>query len=352
MTTKDEKVRTTREILDIKVKGSTLVDFADLTVVPDGEDGNVREAWNYHIPEMVDSIRKRGFLANHPLTVNRRKDGTTVVLCGNRRATALQVIRDASEEEFMRILPKGKVPCVVFSGLTAEEEIIIRNDHAEDIDRIKLGDWGLFLAVKQLLRLDMTQAECAAHLGLFNKDGSPNRSVIQQRANLARLPVFMQAEYEKLCKDGKDSTAVRWGDVSKLYKAFAAEYRNFPDGDGPELRKVWDGIVNPPAKSDSSEQPAKALSPTKAVDLGGSLSSSNLKKALLAATQQGPFTLVELDATMVAAETALNDLNAIAAYLGDEGFADLMEKARSFAAAASAEETVPVHDPASEESDG
>lgn len=329
MTTKDAKIRNSREIVDIEIKAAKLLDFDTLIFVTDGEDGNVRETWNYHIPEMVESFRKRGFLASHPLTVNKRKDGTTVVICGNRRGTALGVIRDESPEEFERILPKGKVPCVVYNGLSSEEEIMLRNDHAEDIDRIKLGDWGLFLAVKQLNRLDMTQAEIAAHLGLFDKNGEPNRSVVQQRVNLAKLHPDVQSEFEKLCRDGKDSTPVRWKHVSKLYKAYQAEYRNFPDCDGPAFCKLWNEIMNP-AEPEQSTKTEKSLSPAKAVDLGGSLSSSNLKKALLSVTGQGQFVLSEVDAAMVAAEHALADLNAIAAYLGQDGFTDLVTSAREF----------------------
>jgi len=113
-----------------------------------------------------------------------------------------------------------------------------------------LEDWIQFLRIRQLVRAGVdTQEEIAEALGLYcehgKRNGQPNRAIIQTRVNLARLPRFVQAEFEKLCCEGKDVTPIRWVDISKLFRAYNAEYAEYPLGNGPEFLWVWQAIFDP-----------------------------------------------------------------------------------------------------------
>lgn len=312
---------------------SRMIDFDALYL-----SDNVRTSACERIPDMVASLRQFGFKPNHPLVVSEKSDGRYLVLCGNRRTKGLTTLREQDESAFKAALPTGRIACIVHKGLTEEEEILLRIDHSVDEDRVPLDDWSEFCAIRQLVRAypGESQEKIALKLGIFKTKGKdkgkrvPNRPYVQVRVNLVRLPEFVQDEYRKLCLDGKDATTIRWADVKDLYKAYNAEYKEYPDGDGPEFSALWDEKINPAPKSsesaDSGEE-AKALSPESAVQRSQAASSRTVKRILLAVTNQGG-DMVALDAAVAAAEADSAVLADIRDYLGPNDYADLVNQSR------------------------
>jgi hypothetical protein len=298
---------------------------------------NVRTENCERIPDMVASLRRNGFKSNHPLVVSAKDNGRHLVLCGNRRTKGLQTLREQSAEDFKAALPTGKVACVVHKGLTEDEEILLRIDHSKDEDRVPLDEWSEFLAIKQLVRAypGESQTEIAEKLGIISSKGKnkgkPNRSYVQVRVNLVRLPDFVQSEYRKLSVDGKDATPVRWADVGGLYKEYNLEYSAFPDGNGPKFQALWNDKLNPAPEPEVSADSAKApkvLTPENAVKRSQAASSGLVKRIILAATDQGDVDMVALDAQVASAEADSAALADIREYLGADDYADLVLKAR------------------------
>lgn len=294
---------------------------------------NVRTPECMQIPAMVTSIKRHGFKGNHPLVLSEKTDGKYLVLIGNRRGLGLEFLRDNEPEEYRRVLPGGKVPAVVHKGLTREEEVELRIDHSADEDRVALDEWSQFLAIQQLVQVGIdTQERIAIKLGYFIKNGKnkgqPNRSYVQTRVNLARLPSFVRDEVEKLCRKGKDETPVRWADVPKLSKAYNAEFADYPDSDGPEFQAVWKAVLTPPAveePTDGNGAEPKELSAADAVKRAQAAQSQGLTHALLAVTRQSSRNLAEIDAQIVEGESAIVTLKQIASYLGEKDYGELRE---------------------------
>lgn len=284
---------------------------------------NVRTPGCLQIPAMVESFRRHGFKDNHPLVVSEKTDGTYLVLVGNRRGLALNWLRQNDAAAFAIVLPTAKVPCIVHKGLTPEQEADIRVDHGPDEDRVPLDDWSVFLAVKQLVKLGFGQEKIALKLGLkVGTKGQPNRSWVQPRCNLARLPRFVQDEYEKLLTIGKDATAVRIPDIAPLYKAYHVEYVEHPDGDGPEFQAAWLSAMTPHdrVKAEGNGQP---LSVSKAKEKAQVCTSQIVRDTLLAATGLSKRTLDEIDGHACECEYAYAQLAKIKAHLGEEAWTEL-----------------------------
>ena len=296
---------------------------------------NVRTEACERIPDMVASLKLNGFKVNHPIVVSAKPDGRFGVLCGNRRTKGVFHLRDNDPATFRAIFPNGKIPAVVYTGLSVEEEIILRIDHGPQEDRVPLDEWSEFLAIKQLLRAypGESQAKIAEKLGIINRKGKnagqPNRPYVQVRVNLARLPGFVQDEFQKLCVAGKDATPVRWSDVKDLYTAFNAEFATYPEGDGPQLRTAWEKIMHPAPKPEATEDGKKpaALSPDGAKARAQAAASKLIKRVLLAVTNQGG-DLVEVDAKILQAETDAEILGMVREYLGPYEFGSLVNRAR------------------------
>lgn len=305
---------------------------------------NVRTPECMHIPAIVESIKRHGFKTNHPLVVVEKKtdDGPRyLVLIGNRRGLGLQWLRDHEVDEYQRVLPSGKIPAVVHKGLTTEEEVDLRIDHSPDEDRVPLDEWSIFLAIKQLVQVGMdTQERIADKLGLFKvrgkEKGQPNRQFVQPRVNLARLPQFVQDQFSKLCREGKDTTPVRWNHVARLYKAFNGEEQYDPDGNGPEFQRVWQAVLTPPevlettGGSGNGTDP-KELTPAEAIKRSQAASSAGLRHAILAITRQSPRNLAEIDRDILEGESAILVLARIKAYLGEKDYAELIATAAKHA---------------------
>lgn len=243
---------------------------------------NVRTSQSLNLPKMVQSLKTRGFKPNHPLVVSEKSDGTLLVLCGNRRTEALELIKEDDSEIFATILPDGKVPCIVNRGLTEEQEILIRLDHSSDEDREPLDEWGEFLSVLQLMRAGYTgQKDIAAVLGKFNKNGDPNRSYIQQRVNLARLPKFVQEEMKLYCLNGTTATPLRWRHIPSLFSIYTEEFDvGYADG-GPQFKELWESIQSPEGEPNRP----KALTRTQILERAKTTGSRFARKILLYVAQ-------------------------------------------------------------------
>ncbi len=302
---------------------------------------NVRTKATEQIPAMVESLIRNGFKPNHPLVVSIKADGRALVLCGNRRTMALEFLAANNPAEFSRILPDGMVPVVAYYNLTAEQEAILRIDHGSDEDRVPLDAYGEFLAVRQLVKAGYdSESGIAEKLGKFHDSGKnigkPNRSWVQPRVALAQLPAYVQAEFAKLWQEGASSTPVRVGMILKpLYATFNEEYRNFPDGNGPQFAAVWAECLG---KVHTVAAKPVIITPKECLERSKHVGSRNLRETLKLVAGQGAdgMTLADVDAAMIAAECAAATLAEIANYLGERDYADLVKQSREAAAAQAA----------------
>jgi hypothetical protein len=300
-------------------------------------EGNPRTDACMRIPEMVSCLRLHGYRDEEPIVLSEkiRKDKTEyLVLCGNRRGTGLTFLRDNHPEDYARALSAhpGKIPAIVHVGLTPQREIEIRIDHSADLDRVPLDPWSEYLAIQQLNSTNMyTEEKIAEKLGLWNvKPGgirTPRRSYVQPRVDLARMPTFVADEIEKLCKEGKDSTLIRWNHVVKLYGVYNKEYIEHKDGFGPLFQEAWKKIMEPAESSADDTTKAKELSPAEAIKRSQSAQSDAMKTALLIVTRQHDGNLADIDAAILEGETAVTILKAIAKHLGETAYNELVESA-------------------------
>jgi len=295
-------------------------------------EDNPRQGPSLKIPEMVEKIRRNGFKKNHPIVVSQREDGRMIVLVGNRRSLASQWLRDNDPTAYAEAFPSGKIPAIVCTGLTQEEEILRRIDHGADEDREPLDEWSMFLAIQQLVQaLGDSQEKIAIHLGLFHtkgkNKGKPNRSFVQPRVNLARLPRFVQDEMKKYCEN-VDSTPLRWSHLATLYKAYNQEFLEYQDGSGPLLQAAWKKIFSDAKeKSESGSNSGKALSAKDAKERAQAMESVLLPQALLASTKQGSFDLASIDRKITEGEEAVKIVHALREYYGEDTFNDMVGKA-------------------------
>lgn len=311
-------------------QATELIDF-DLLFRKD----NVRTSNSLNLPKMVASFKNKGFKPNHPLVVSKRGD-RYLVLCGNRRTEGLEIIRQNDLEIFESILPDNKIPCIVHRGLTEQQEILLRIDHSDAEDREPLDDWGEFLAVRQLMRVGYSsQRDIAGMLGKFNKNDEPNRSWVQQRVNLARMPKFVQDEMEKLCTDGTVATLLRWAHIPGLFKIYNKEFDLGHKIDvGPNFQERWDEIFNP----DAVPEKPKGLTRSKIVEMSKLTGSFLIKKVLYYVARE-PATVSEdgtptyldwsdVEGEILEAEAALETLKNLAAYMGENSFRDLISESK------------------------
>jgi len=305
-------------------------------------EDNPRQGPSLKIPEMVDKIRRNGFKRNHPIVVSQQDDGKYKVLVGNRRSLASQWLRDNDPTAYAELFPSGKIPAIVCTGLTQEEEILRRIDHGADEDREPLDEWSMFLAIQQLVQaLGDSQEKIAIHLGLFHtkgkNKGKPNRSFVQPRVNLARLPRFVQDEMRKYCADA-NSTPLRWSHLATLYKSYNQEFLEYSDGSGPLLQAAWKKIFDDAKeKAESPETAGKALSAKDAKERAQAMDSVLLKQALLASTKQGTADLASIDRKITEGEEAVKVVQALREYLGEDDYNAMVVKAMDMADAVNEE---------------
>jgi len=294
--------------------------------------GNVRTPPTLRIPEMILGIKRHGFKPNHPLVVSQKRDGSALVLCGNRRLEAIEVIHKNEPDVYAALFPSGTVPCVVHVDLTEEQESLLRVDHGKSEDRVPLDKLGQFYEIRMLVRSGYgTQSGIAEKMDWFKlnkKSGKmePNRSFVQPYVNLAQLPVFVQEEYCRYMEDPTKSN-VRWSGIAGLYAVHRDEYRTYPNGEGPLFQAAWAEQLNP--VTETSVAKARPMTPADTITRSKLVGSRNLRAALrVFAGIGGETTLSDVDGAIIMAEAAEAQLAEIAEYLGESDFAELCRAAR------------------------
>lgn len=86
--------------------------------------GSQRNVKTY-VGDLINSFRKYGYQAGHPLTVLAKSDGRHLVQSGCRRALALRWLQQNESATFRRILPHGKIPAIVVSEQEHTDRIIL-----------------------------------------------------------------------------------------------------------------------------------------------------------------------------------------------------------------------------------
>ncbi len=292
-------------------------------------DGNPRTKKGMKLEQMIASFVTHGYQPDSTILVEEKQDGQFLVLRGNRRSLAALELQKQDQETFDRIFSDGKIPAFVAKGISDQERILLRIDHSTELDREPLDDEGLFNAVCQLLRASLNQREIAAHLNLFTKnnktgDLEPNRSLVQRRAELAKLPGFVQDEYRILMRKGKDVTAVRWSMIPGLYKMYSKTSVEYPDGN-MEFNEKWELCKT--FKDDLPEGSVSVkLTPKKAKDFSELAQSKGVRDILLSVTGQIPTTFENVDLAILAGEQATATLVSIQDHLGKDAYNDLIAR--------------------------
>lgn len=226
-------------------------------MVPSANNPRTKE--NYDLPGMVASYKTHSFWPDRTLMVHKEADGKFRIVRGHRRYYGAQALQSQEPIEYARVFPTGKVPALVYEGLSEADITLLMMDHTSDGDRLKLDPWSECLAVAGLLAVNHgTEAEIAAHLGLFTNDAKTgqrvaNRSYIQPRVQLFKLPPYIREAMEKYCRTKEG--LIRWGMIPKLYKIWRGEFADHPTGDGPLLKAEFEKLTQP------KDAPTKATVP-------------------------------------------------------------------------------------------
>ena len=295
-------------------------------------DGNPRTTNGLKLDKMISSFELHGYQSDSAIMVEEKSDGRFLVLRGNRRTLAAFHLCEKKPASFANVFPDGKIPAIVCKALTNDERIKLRIDHSDVMDREPLDEEGLYNAICQLCRIPLGQVEIAKHLNLMKKDSKtgqmvPNRSIVQRKIELAKLPQTVQDEYRILMQSGegkgRDATPVRWSMIPALHKAFQVGYPEYPDGT-MAFKELWEKCTTPMEKQDESTTPPSACSAKKARDLSQVSQSSIGRDILLSVTGQGKKSFADLDLAILNGETAIATLAAIKVYLGDDDYNALL----------------------------
>ncbi len=332
-----------KEINDTKLVSKTAISIPFDSLY---REGNVRTSACLALPQMVRSLRSRNFDPAYPISVSLKDDGRHKVLRGNRRTEGLEIIEKDFSDDFFAILPEGMIPALVYENLTEREEAILRNDHSKVNGEVGLDDWSQFLAIRQLIRLGVnTQAEIAAKAGEFklgdNGELVPNRSKIQQRCNLARLPQFIIDEFEKkfrvtdlefvAARGGMDAIATPVG-VGKIAGLWAAHQEDRKAGHfnsvegGPKLQAKWAEVlkVAPVDVEQETAVPTVVILKKWAESVTDDIISEVLTKA---AGQETSRSFDDLDADMLRLRKAHQTLEDLKAHLGAKPYRKMVKEA-------------------------
>ncbi len=332
-----------KEINDSKLISKTAISIPFSSLY---RQNNVRTSACLALPQMVRSLRSRNFDPAYPISVSLKDDGRHLVLRGNRRTEGLEIIEKDFADDFFSILPNGEIAALVYENLSDREEGILRNDHSKVNGEVGLDDWSQFLAIRQLIRLGVnTQAEIAAKAGEFklgeNGELVPNRSKIQQRCNLARLPQFIIDEFEKKfrIKDlefvaahgGMDAIATPVG-VGKIAGLWSAHQEDRKAGHfdsvngGPKLQAKWSEVMKVAPVSVETELtiPTTVIIKKWAESVTDDIISETLSKA---AGQETARTFDDLDADMLKLRKAYQTLEDLKVHMGPKPFRKLVKEA-------------------------
>lgn len=270
----------------------------------------------YDLDPLVESIRLHGFRQNEAIMVVEREnpenpDQRFLVVRGNRRTLAVERIRDDFPDDFGILFPQGKVPCISYAGCSDRDVALLRMDFDTRAEKRGLDGWEQFLAVRILVKEGIhTESTIAQILGMVKNDPEkgtvPNRSVVQPRVRLAKMPVDVQNLFKPVLRGDRKSTALRVADIQKLATAFRKGKDN---PDSPVFREMLDTLLKRenPADTDSDD----SANPIKHKDLKARMNSfdSPILREILKVIVfgEGTKTLVSLDAQLVRDFTATPD---------------------------------------------
>lgn len=308
---------------------------------------NVRDEKEYDLPPLVESIKRNGFRPANPVVVHVGSDKVPEVLAGNRRTNALRSLKPEELKEAL-LATDGKVPCIVYTGLTPAQVEILRCDHGADEDRKPLSKWGLYVAVRRLLVVGLTQIQIARRLGLYvTKEGQqkPNRSLVQIYANAATLPDDVQQLLKDYWLEGKGT--IRQNDIATLSKTWNEEYTTHGINGvaGPKFRAKVAEIRDRDGEGNSST--TKTLSASRALELSKVSTSPTTRQLLVAATQADGSALAQLDKELSARDQLLREIDWLFEHKKNQ-IVKLLEQAKE-ALKAQAEATAAAAEPAAAE---
>lgn len=300
------------------------------------------------IPVKVRSFLAQGYLADQPIMVEEREQpngaGKYCVLRGHCRTGAAHYLLANQPDDYARIFHDGKIPAVIVKGLTDAQRVLAAIDQSDDLNRRPLSKYEQFVAVRAMVKQGyVSQEGIAAKLGIYSLEKEsgkqvPNRSWVQIRVNLARLPQFIQDEYEVLEKRGEKGTAFRVPMIAKLYKSYR---ENNMDEKSDNFLAVWRECITPKdSKSNikGKDRPFDPFTPVELDTLLGDVAGSDelrgIVRALAGREPRG--VIIANVATIV--ETG-NVLRGIRLAVGEPVFADLVRDAHAALKAESETET-------------
>jgi hypothetical protein len=256
---------------------------------------NVRDASEYNLPPLVESIKRNGYRPSAPIVVHIGNDGVNEVLAGNRRTNSLMSLQPV-ERATALAATGGLVPCIVYKGLTPAQIELLRCDHGSDEDREPLSKYGTFVAVSRLLIAGLSQAAIAIRLGMYIvKDNvkKPNRSQVQIFTAAAALPERIREMLKSYWLKGIGP--IKHSDIMPLSKIWNEEWTSYGINgqEGPQFRAKVDEILA--REAGTPIQTTKTLTANAATEKAKVMSSPTTRQLLVAATAADGSKLAELD---------------------------------------------------------
>ena len=181
-----------------------------------------------------------------PIVVNIRENGVPIVLCGHRRLIAIRTYQteglkavkgNEGKQPALAADPKflTEVPCIVYQGLTLEEEMDLVMDHGPVL---LLTEQEKFMAAKAMIGVGFNHAFIADKLGMSRANFT------NFFAKLIKLPDVVQ---EAFLSDDEKAPKITQETAKALEKAYAEDQKApnavFKVG-GDKFNAEWDRVVS------------------------------------------------------------------------------------------------------------
>jgi len=172
---------------------------------------NPRIITNLALASLRDSIEGVGLL--EPITLWEPVKGRIELIRGHRRIMAIGQIKNQNPKRYAELFGKG-IPSLMVTGVTAEEVVVMKLDHSEQIG---LSDpHELQRSANMLFAINKTEAEVAMQLaGLIDKIAPMKQAA---RVELEAIHVKIQA-----AKASNNDAAVTLAE--RDYREFVSTYR-------------------------------------------------------------------------------------------------------------------------------
>jgi ParB-like chromosome segregation protein Spo0J len=269
------------------------------------DNTNVRNADNYDLTPLVDSILTIGRITN-PLIVEETEHGRYLVLQGNRRLRAVQAILARADVDVDTKKELSRLDCVVYPPLSSLEREVLVNDHnshkslnREETVRVV---WRLYAQGLSFDQIAQATYNLVAQFGDLKKareyeaivDAEKRRSFLKSWLNgtlgqmilgVLSLPKDIQEQFLLTCRqqDGGKVTLYARVDRARIMALNAA----LKKGGEAEMRKLWeqyhsvDTGVSPSTKTDPRWS-------VKEASKRASLFASDIVRDVIAATMGDP----------------------------------------------------------------